>query len=392
MPSHEENRKKVCVICFDKQSNVRMLGIDLEYIVKKKICGFRLSSKRFPSGKIVIEFFFCLSLNVDLILLGICNTCRIAIVKNGINFDQHVQIFNYNENEIRCKENACNCIICYAGEYKGRIKNIYCTKTKTKTNKTKQVTSKICESCLSPIGKGLPHDCHPITKRKNLLALVEQEGLNVTKSNKENFQVTTDDLSRIKNAMNLSDNNVKTLSQELRTCNNGYNRKVVESHAVTKLNELSHRLDNFFSIVKNEGKTTVYCNDILEFTNYIISQRNCDKQNLHIKIGADGGGGSFKINLCIVTRSNCNKKQAKKDSGVKKMFIIGMVNDAKEQYEAVKKLWNLINVNELLNTYECSFTADLKLIMIMCGLMSNSSKCPCPYCETNDLDLKGSFR
>lgn len=52
--NHEDNRKKVCVICFDKNKNVRAINLDLERVIQCKIPGFRLSSKKYPSGRLFV--------------------------------------------------------------------------------------------------------------------------------------------------------------------------------------------------------------------------------------------------------------------------------------------------------------------------------------------------
>ena len=49
-----------------------------------------------------------------------------------------------------------------------------------------------------------------------------------------------------------------------------------------------------------------------------------------------------------------------------------------ETYENVKTILDKLN---LQSKFEFRLTADLKLDMIMLGLMSNSSSYPCPYCE-----------
>lgn len=312
-------------------------------------------------------------------------------MEHGSDFDKYVKIFDYNQNIVRFTSSNCKCIICEVGKLNGKHPNIYCTKVKVQPVKSQ---NKVCSKCLTTIAKGVQHDCTEATRKKNILALAAEEGFVVSKDVDKNFKVTINDLARIKTRMNLSDNDIKTLSYELRRCNDSYNRKIIEPHALQALSEYSHSIDSYFSLTQREGSCNpvVYCNDTIGFVEQIISKRKYEKENVHLKIGADSGGGSLKINVCVVDKKNSNDQKSKeKDSGVKKMFILALTDDTKESYDLIIFLWNLLKMNNLLDNYDCSFNADLKLIMIACGLMSNSSKCPCPYCDTSDLSIKGIY-
>lgn len=101
----------------------------------------------------------------------------------------------------------------------------------------------------------------------------------------------------------------------------------------------------------------------------------------------DGGGGSFKVTMCIINNDERAKRvHLLKESGVKNLFIIGLSTDSKDDIDRVKSLWDFINANTVLSRYNTTIQSDLKLINIIIGLMSNSSRCPCPYCDTDDLN------
>ena len=111
---------------------------------------------------------------------------------------------------------------------------------------------------------------------------------------------------------------------------------------------------------------------------------------------ADGGRGSVKVMLTIhdpdekkkksVPKSPQKKKQKEKrktrlqskylNSGVKKCFIIGLVEDLPERYHNVKTLLDLLDLNSIRHHLTC----DMKLQNVLCGLQGHSSSYPCIYC------------
>ena len=111
----------------------------------------------------------------------------------------------------------------------------------------------------------------------------------------------------------------------------------------------------------------------------------------------DGGGGFLKICLSIIDLNQpCSSTTtlSKKflDSGVKKVFIIGIVPEVQENYKNLKTLW----LNAHINLLDRSFTiaTDLKLCNILVGLMSLSSMHPWCWCDIDkyNLDKKGTQR
>lgn len=107
--NHNENRVKVCAVCFDKSKHVLPINISQEAILQKIIPGFRLSSKYFPSG--------------------ICACCRQLMVKHGENLVTSTTIFNYQANRILISgKEACSCLICTVARLQLKERNVYCTK------------------------------------------------------------------------------------------------------------------------------------------------------------------------------------------------------------------------------------------------------------------------
>ena len=109
-----------------------------------------------------------------------------------------------------------------------------------------------------------------------------------------------------------------------------------------------------------EVKEVCYCKDVSGFTEYVKEERDIEG-DIDIKIGIDGGGGSFKVTKNAIEKKQQNanaddlksppkKRTAKhqkkryKDSGVKKLFIICIVEGILETYDNVKTILNLEHV------------------------------------------------
>ena len=113
---------------------------------------------------------------------------------------------------------------------------------------------------------------------------------------------------------------------------------------------------------------------------------------MNLKIGIDGGGGSFKVTMNITEKKQPTEaddlksppkkrtakhiKQRYKDSGVKKLFIIGIVEDILETYDNVKAILTLLGLEKI----DFVIATDLKLANILLGLSTHSSRFRCPYC------------
>lgn len=145
--------------------------------------------------------------------------------------------------------------------------------------------------------------------------------------------------------------------------------------------------------------TAVICRDLPGLIKSVKEKRNLENERL--RFGIDGGGGSLKICMSLQSvESELEPKMKKRrtfsddtcpsqlfqDSGVKKLFIIGLVQNVQEGYENVKQLWSDIGIDELNGTT----SADLKLCNIMSGVMPCSSTYPCCYCEVSKENLEGS--
>lgn len=135
--------------------------------------------------------------------------------------------------------------------------------------------------------------------------------------------------------------------------------------------------------------------EILEFTKHKRGQSEIIKSVVvyckNLKTGIDGGGGFLKVCLNIFSKNNISSGEKLKDSGVKKLLLIGIAPQIDENYDNVKKIIMKIGLNSNISTVvgipKLSFASDLKLINIALGLMGHSSNHPCPYCDASRKEL-----
>lgn len=74
------------------------------------------------------------------------------------------------------------------------------------------------------------------------------------------------------------------------------------------------------------------------------------------------------------------------------MFLIA-VAPIQENYHNVNKIWQKLNLNNLLKN-NATISTDLKLANLLCGIGTHASKFPCTWCtaENNQLHSKGAMR
>lgn len=158
-------------------------------------------------------------------------------------------------------------------------------------------------------------------------------------------------------------------------------RNFVDQNIRQKVAEISNELADLFivrkavfthKIAKNityTEETMVICTDVNKLIQEITASHSIN--NYEIKIGIDGGGKSLKVCLSVIDTDNLEKS-----SSVNKVFIIFLGYNLQENYDNVLQIWNLLNLNDI----QASYTSDLKLCNIACGLKTCSSRNPCIYC------------
>ena len=150
------------------------------------------------------------------------------------------------------------------------------------------------------------------------------------------------------------------------------------------------------------GKAVI-CKNLQGFIDFVTKKRNSSE--VHVKFGIDGGGGFLKfcmslqltnVSTVVDTQEFKKKKNYNKtfsEGGVKKLFIICIAPDIQENYTNISLIWRKLNMNIHLEDGG-TIAADLKIINMICGLMTSACSHPCPYCEacSNKLDCGGDRR
>ena len=73
-----------------------------------------------------------------------------------------------------------------------------------------------------------------------------------------------------------------------------------------------------------------------------------------------------------------------KNTGVKRLFIISIMNNCQENYENLSEIWKLLNLNDFYGI----FSVDLKVANIITGLQSHTSSSPCTWCDAKKKAVK----
>lgn len=208
----------------------------------------------------------------------------------------------------------------------------------------------------------------------------------------------------LQNDLNISDQNVLKVAKFIRKKTE--KRFIIEPNVYKKMILNSHSLDEYFNIIKSDfeiknknGSVTpvpssaVICSNLPLFIQYVIQRRNV--YDFHLNFGIDGGGKSLKFTLCVQSKNESSDLVIKwKDTGVKKIFIIGLAPHTQENYKNVSSIWSKLKINDYLNEYPATITTDLKLSSIVSGISSSSSYYPCIWCDISKDNLKffGSMR
>ena len=149
---HEENRKIVCLTCLKKCTR-QITSFQAERLSKIYGINFDLGDARVPQG--------------------ICDTCR-TIMKERDEGKEVVLPSLYDFKSIRVRletrgEN-CDCLICRIGRLKLNEKHPLDVSRADEKGPTV-----CCNDCLSPIGKGFPHNCNQPRFCENLKGLAAQD-------------------------------------------------------------------------------------------------------------------------------------------------------------------------------------------------------------------------
>ena len=165
--NHNENRKKVCLMCFEKggascreivEGGVVHQSINTYFIENLDPC-----NGRFPTG--------------------ICSRCRklLTQIKNGEKTSNDLfEPYNFSSIVI-IKETRntpdCQCKICAIARQKGTLSSSSQVIGRPKHESQafpSPMPIKVCQMCYNVIGKGLSHVCNITERRKYLIAAINK--------------------------------------------------------------------------------------------------------------------------------------------------------------------------------------------------------------------------
>ena len=174
---------------------------------------------------------------------------------------------------------------------------------------------------------------------------------------------STADCSGLQKDLGLSNSQTKILLRDIRLGTGS--RFIIEKNSFVTIQEKNHQLDSCFElrkliyhredketkIVKHTELPTIVCSNLPALIDIILQKRQRDKNSVLIRISIDDGAGFLKLCLSIFDindpYSKSNSALSKKflESGVKRVFIIGLVPDVSKHYVKVKRIWINCGIN-----------------------------------------------
>ncbi|CAH0553241.1 unnamed protein product [Brassicogethes aeneus] len=378
----------------------------------------------------------------------LCSGCYIKLNQGSLDeIVDYTKLKNFVHPNSTRQDSDCQCKICQVARFrfnpkgprklpfKFTLKKLAVGRPLKHNNKIKKDTIKVCSICTGIVKRGLKHICTVSKKIENIAGLAKnckqqvastiilkeelEQGdssislnkgrgchmqINVLRkaNTKANPVITSTTLREMQIDCNLPVSSVKKIVSTLRNVD----KHLVEKQAIPKIQECSHVLDQYFDGMflpnvelskKQFGLSPfVYCNNLSQLVAYILDKRILD-ENFHLKIGIDGGAGSLKICLNILSdgeNSVDGATEKSKNSGIKKLIIIGLGPKMIESYHNIKYLMETIDIHTIIGLCPYTFASDFKLIMMILSLQSNSSAHPCPWCDVSctNLESKGISR
>ena len=286
-----------------------------------------------------------------------------------------------------------------------------------RNDKTKPLPKLHCYSALKD-KSNITRDCHDCeicllvkSKTKTTPDACECDncGKEIPSTSSKEANSTEEDKSVLKasvfidmqHKVNISNKGILDVAQCLRK---ELGRGAIESNLRDHLKEARNLLEDYFYyseqsffISEQKGyqdRILVTVKDIDTFVKYILNQRDLDPHDHIVRIGLDGGGTFLKLCLSIFKKQDNVQLPHKRhqrsvqspflDTGVKKSFIIGIVQSVFENYENIQKIFSHIKNFESIKYHICN---DLKATSIILGIQNASSKHPCPFCVVDDLGV-----
>ena len=192
----------------------------------------------------------------------------------------------------------------------------------------------------------------------NLLSVTV--GVNKIKAKRKKVnQISFRTIMELLNVLELSKNKTKKLCSTLRRSVTG----VVESSIIIKMTELQETLDTLYEC-KTEDlvdrkqtvvRDKVYFKNTTDFVKFITEERGIDNLNAMVRISIDGGQNFLKVIINVFDpKSHYSSSEIYEDSGVKRCYILAIVELVSEDNLNLQKLLAPLKLEEV------KFAFDLK--------------------------------
>ena len=131
-------------------------------------------------------------------------------------------------------------------------------------------------------------------------------------------------------------------------------------------------------------RPVTFINDMNAFISDICSKRDHSEENLTLALGIDGGQGKLIITLTVSPegegdrakrKEQTEKRKTLKSTGKRRAFVVARVDGVPENYDNLTQLLGTLNLPTL--DKEFGVVCDLKVIDILVGLQSTSSRHSC---------------
>lgn len=421
--SHDENRHRVCAVCMEK-GDCPISHAILERIKKYFIENFDVNDQCIPAA----ICSNCRS-NLQKVDSGQKDT---SILPDVFDFSLVKPAF---EAQTREQKYLCDCIICNVARKSGtsapkRKKgrpSITSTTNSTSFGSPSSVVV-LCVQCKSPVARGISHKCNVASLRQNLITLchgsdsrtqdivastiisdkakvissnikysstalsLDTRGPNQLKllvgksTSSSPRSIASKDLSNLQ--LSLGASNYAMVHKVMPFLRSMLGNKIIESNTDVYMRKRDSDLQDLFSVQMAEfdgiQKPVAFCNDIPQLIEQICQKRYNDvsEDHLVLKLGLDGGGGYFKVCLTVYNRCTLEKKVSHStdflDTSVKRIIILAIIPDIKENYANVRSILDLLKIASL--DFKYTFAVDLKLANIVVGIQAHGSSFPCAFC------------
>ena len=179
-----------------------------------------------------------------------------------------------------------------------------------------------------------------------------------------------------------------------------------EAHIREDLEKLSKSLDEFYTVESFEFEETVgkgrsarkikvvkdlvFLKDPAAFVDHIVEERGLERDQVMVRVGLDGGQGSFKVVVSIFETGfdpeisfSKSEGPGSRLTGSQRILVMALAEDLPESYENMRIIVEVLKLNDL----QCCIASDLKLINALLGISSHSGKFSCCYC-TGEMKLE----